>query len=503
MKKNALICLIIIAVGLILYWPSRSYDFVYLDEEYLILNRQEYLKDSSNVGDVFFHGASYPSQPSPFYRPVLTLSFMADALRGDANPASYHMTNIILHIGAALLVFFLIGELGFSKLLSAFFALIFVSHPILVQAVSWVPGRNDSLLAIFAFASVYLFLRSSRVGASRWWHAAHLTTFALALCTKEVAIVIPLVCMIFRWAHPVPQRSRHWRLLGIGWTALLIAWFLFRHFALANTEPPSFDVGFFIRTTLPATMLYIGKMLIPAKLSVMPYLPNTSLWSSAVGVLVLIAGFLWGVDHGNRRLAIAGLFWIMLWLGPSLISVEPANRTVFLEHRAYLPLFGFLLIIFIILRRLLLSMKPLHTGIILGAMALLFSGIAWAHEPVFQNGASFWKSAIASAPNLSRSYDGLAVIFSREGNYQGAISNHLHAIALGPNDKRLHNNLGVTYTRMGRLADAEAALLQEIAINPGFSGAYKNLSAVYALENRRKDAQEMYNKSQALNPGEL
>ncbi len=503
MKKNALICLIIIAVGLALYWPSRSYDFVYLDEEYLILNRQAYLKDPTNVGDVFLQGAMYPSKLSSFYRPILTLSFMVDAELGDANPVPYHTTNIFLHIGAALLAFVLIGELGFSKLLSALFVLIFVSHPILTQAVSWVPGRNDSLLAIFAFASIYLFLRASHAGSSRWWYVAHLAAFALALFTKEVAIVIPVVCMIFRWVYPAPQRSRHWWLLGIGWTALLIAWFLFRHFALANAELPVFDAGLFIRTAIPATMLYLGKMLIPVKLSVMPYLPDTSLWVSAVAVLVLIAGFIWGVDRNNRRLAIAGLLWMILWLGPSLISVEPANRTVFLEHRAYLPLFGFLLIIFIILRRLLSSMKTSHMGVILGAIVVIFGGVARAHEPVFQNGISFWKSAIASAPNLSRSYDGLAVIFSREGNYQGAISNHLRAIELGPTNKQLHNNLGVTYTRMGRFADAETALLQEIAINPRFAGAYKNLSAVYALENKKLEAQEMYKKYEALNFGEL
>lgn len=503
MKRTVLICLIIIVAGLVVYWPSRSYDFVYLDEENLIIKRQDYLKNTVNISDAFMHNVSYPSANASFYRPMLTVSFMADATRDNAvqddiNPGPYHTTNIVLHIIAVLTVFVLVMELSFSRLWAGAFALVFMVHPLLIQAVAWIPGRNDSLLAIFALASVYFFLRSSRPGASRWWVVSHVVAFVFALFTKEVAIVTPLVCILLWWVYREQRRSWHWWLLGIGWAVILTTWFLFRHAALAAVQPPPFDISLFIRTAVPATILYIGKMLIPIKLSVMPFLPDTSLWMSIFSTIILAAGIIFGVDRANRRLAIAGLLWILLWLGPALISVESENRTVFFEHRAYLPLFGFLLIFFIIFRRFLARFKPAVAGSILAAVILTLGGITYAREPVFKNGETFWRSAIASAPNLSRTHDGLAVILSRGGKYEEALVEHMRAIELGPEDKRLHNNLAATYGRMGRLADAEKALLQEIAINPRFAGAYKNLIELYTAEGKKQKANAVLKRAQEL-----
>ena len=87
----------------------------------------------------------------------------------------------------------------------------------MTEAVAWIPGRNDSLLAVFALASWLCFLRAWAPG--RWVsRMSHLVLWLCALLCKETAIALPIVCL----AHLLLMERRPWRSLFAPW--LLAGW---------------------------------------------------------------------------------------------------------------------------------------------------------------------------------------------------------------------------------------------------------------------------------------
>ena len=86
--------------------------------------------------------------------PLRYLSYLVDAHLGGGVPAAYHATNVALHALAGVLVSRLARRLGASALGALAAGLLFVSHPLAVEAVAYVSGRRDLLATLLGIAAV-------------------------------------------------------------------------------------------------------------------------------------------------------------------------------------------------------------------------------------------------------------------------------------------------------------------------------------------------------------
>jgi hypothetical protein len=72
------------------------------------------------------------------------------------NPLAYHLTNILLHALATLLVFFFL-RLFFKTEACFWGASLFAVHPIHTEAVSWISGRPYIMTTLFMLAGYFLY----------------------------------------------------------------------------------------------------------------------------------------------------------------------------------------------------------------------------------------------------------------------------------------------------------------------------------------------------------
>jgi len=148
----------IVVMGLIVFFQILFFDFTTLDDTLLIIKNYDYISNLSNLPKIFVEDV-FPSfiRDDAYYRPILTLSFMFDAQLGGKSSMMYHLTNILLHLLVSCSVFAMLSRF-FGKTLGVFFmTLVFLVHPVQVQAIAWIPGRNDSLLALFSVFTVVTF----------------------------------------------------------------------------------------------------------------------------------------------------------------------------------------------------------------------------------------------------------------------------------------------------------------------------------------------------------
>lgn len=193
----ALIC----AFCSIAYLPSLDVPFAFDDIPNIVLNsavQPESLPDLSNALNA----------RGDRDRPVAMLTFAADYLVAGLEPRQYHVTNIAVHIAAALTLYLILQLLAATprappsiaanaSLFAFGAALLWAVHPVNTQAVTYIVQRMTSLAALFYLAGILVFIlmRMGRLKPFLGIPSIALL-FALAMLSKAHAATLPAALLL-------------------------------------------------------------------------------------------------------------------------------------------------------------------------------------------------------------------------------------------------------------------------------------------------------------------
>ena len=475
--------------GLTLYGRAFFFDLSYLDDNVLIVDHFPIISNFKNI-DLVFANDVFFSTDKNYYRPLLNVSLMVDAAIGGTNLAIYHGTNIILHLLVAMLIFAVFKKMAYAQALAFFLSLIFLVHPTLSQAVAWIPGRNDSLLALFVL------YWQERGGLA--YYLAYLALFALGLLTKETAVILPFLLMLYS----ALLRRDNWRrpdfwLFIIGSGTLGFIWLLMRRLALGSGTADLLAAAWSWLENAPATLIYVGKLILPVNLGVFPILADSTLSYGLISLLILGLGLFFSRQRRWPQV-LFGCAWLLAFLWPSFI--RPVGIPDFLEHRLYLPFFGFLIFLAEIDLLSRADWRRRSSRIIGGLVIMVLSSITFFHIGVFHDRLAFWQAAAASSPHSPLVRRNLGVMYYFAGDFSQAVSNYQAALDLNSQEEMVHNNLGVIYLEQDRLEEAIREFKNELAVNPDYDKALFNLGEAYNKAGQRVEAERFWRAALAANP---
>ena len=492
----------ILFIVFVIYLPTLFFDFTYFDDNTLILNNITFLRNLGNIFAAFqmdvFH---LPQHSASYYRPLLTLSFMFDSLISNTSAWFYHVSNILIHMLSVSSLFILLKKLNYSQKLVTGATLLFAIHPVLTQAVAWIPGRNDSLAALFVFTTFIFLITYLKEAKTRdLWYYLLFTT--LALFTKETALIMgPIFYAYIFLFEPKKRFAKETFILASGWIGSLLFWFILRQLAIGSAS------GYTISTILQsginnwlAVFLFIGKIIIPINLSVLPIFADSNLW---IGVLITFTLLLITIFFSTKNWSkiTFGLLWFLAFLLPSFIRPNPDVIADFLEHRAYIPLFG----IIIILAEIRIPVEALKNEKVqkwtFGIVASLFALITLIHSFSFTNRLTFWEKATKTSPHAPLAHRNYGVMLYFEGRIDEAITQYNEALTLNPQEEMAHNNLGVIYMNNKEFEKAEIEYLSELENNPFYDNALFNLGLTYYQQDEFEKALDYWRQTIEINPG--
>jgi hypothetical protein len=300
------------------------------------------------------------------YRPFTVESLRWNYSNKNNLPISFRLINGLIHLGAAWLLFRIIGLWSGNHLLAILSSLLFAVHPITISAVLAVPGREEILFVFLGFLAWFLHLRKS--DSFQEGHAFRYTfgisvAFLAALLSHEKAWVFFFLLLMGDWlrSYYQPDSDRPKR-----------RWYL------------SHYIGMITSFCLYAVWKYVFIGVRPSSLTGRMEAIDNSLWDSnffvsLAGGLKLGATYLWQLFFSLRPRGImydfippvswmdAGfllsvVFWLVLAailvllhfrrsrlllpLGSMILSVVPLlnwlNPTPYAlsSFYMYLPLFG-------------------------------------------------------------------------------------------------------------------------------------------------------------------
>jgi hypothetical protein len=488
--------LIFFVVVFAVYGHTLSFGLTNFDDN-LLVEKQEIFNSFKNIGTLFSTDAFF-SVSRVYYRPILNLTYMIDASISGSKIFFYHLDNILLHFLAVCPIFYFLKKLTNKTYLAFVLSLFFLIHPVLTQAVVWIPGRNDSLLTILIMAAVLCFMRfssQSRLGS----FLAYLIFLFLALLTKEVALFLPLLIIFYFLTIGKKDQLENSNKLLIVFSsaAVVFIYFLMRRLALDGGAP--LDLNLVIKN-LPVAMAMAFKMssqvILPAKFAVL----NTELDSSSIYSLIVLPILLIVIFFSRQRrndYVWFGVFWFLFFfLVPFILS----DGSAYLSHRMYLPLIGFLIILSEIDWLKNLDWQSKRVWVITTILLILLASMTYRNSLNFKDPLSFWQRAVEDSPHSSLAHSNLGSIYSEQNNLAGALSEFSRSLELNPEQRTTHYNLGVVYLEKNNLAAAKDEFEKELKNNPNFYKAWSDLGIIYYRQGKPEEAVKYWQNSLKINP---
>jgi len=208
-------CVAVALLAIGLHFRTVAFDFVF-DDQHLIVHNS-FLREPWSLltcfGHDFWHGTPFGAA---YYRPLVTFSLALNGRLLGWGPAGFHLFNVLLHAGNALLLLFLARRRGAPQWPAIGAAALFAVHPAAAWAVGSIVARVDLLPAFFLLlAWLGLHPDDSRRadGLRALWVG---TFFLLALLAKESAVAF-LAVPILGLRRMKGEPEELWLLLSLRW----------------------------------------------------------------------------------------------------------------------------------------------------------------------------------------------------------------------------------------------------------------------------------------------
>jgi tetratricopeptide (TPR) repeat protein len=274
-------------------------------------------------------------------------------------------------------------------------------------------------------------------------------------------------------------------------------WYLMRSFAFSQENIGLSAAFMSIINNLPSALVMGAKMILPFNLSVLPVPADSSFWLSLIAWPAVIIALIFS-RRKNMAMLLFGLAWFLIFFIPPF-AISSAAPYI-LEHRLYLPLIGFLIILSEIdwLKNLDFTKKKVK--IICAVILLFFTLITFFHSQKFSDRLTFWQSAVTDSPHSPLAQRNLGAMYYLEGNVDMAAKYYNQALALNPNEAMVHNNLGLIALAKNNSVQAEKEFKTELSLYPNYDMALLNLGDLYYNEKRLTEAQYLWQSVLNANP---
>ena len=130
------------------------------------------------------------------YSPLHLFSYMLDHAMAGLNAYAFHLSNNIWAGIVAGFVYLVGLALTRHRLTAIAAAVLFVVHPVHVEAVAWISSRKDLVAAAFMLPSLLAYLKYRHRGGPGWYLVS-LFLFLLALLGKLSVVTFPIVFLGF------------------------------------------------------------------------------------------------------------------------------------------------------------------------------------------------------------------------------------------------------------------------------------------------------------------
>lgn len=456
-KRRGLIVsvLVIIAATWFAYHDTLDHSF-HFDDTHAIVNNEGITHFDT------FHDLPYWLNLNN--RPLSYYTFALNYGQGELDPTPYHITNILIHILSSLLLFFVVLKLfqtarmqksrisQYALLTALFTALIFSLHPVQTQSVTYIVQRMTAMSGMFSLAALLFYLtgriahlhQKKRVRFLTWYFLSFLAWIGGLLCKQEAA-ALPLILLAVEYIFITRKNGKPYTtyllsalvlVAAVAVTAILTG--------MVTPEKGSAPVSLYLATQMEVILKYIQLAILPLDLTLDYAFPLAHsaydplvLVSAAIHLLIIVMAFLL-----RKRSPLVSFGIFLFYLALAVTSSVLPIRDVIFEHRLYLSMGGFALILSSLFfsvyaarpRKWLLAIPVLYL--------VLMGSAAFNRNKDWQDTCTLWEDALQKSPANTRAWLAVGDCLKQRGDLANALDHYNESIRLDSLNPTALNNRG-------------------------------------------------------------
>lgn len=535
---------LLVVAAIAVYWNSLDYGFVNWDD-------RPYVRDNplvvGNGGISAIWLDAFQEKPAKQYYPLVWTSFWIERRFFGESIRALRVTQIALHAGTAVALYFALLWLGAPLFAASAAALLFVVHPVNVASVTWIAERKNTLSGLFFWLSLLLYVQHRRRGgAANARYLASIAAYLTALFAKTACVVLAPVILVTdrildgRWTRRAIVRALPYFAIG------LVMGRVTAHVeAMHRKSGEALDVALRPLVAAASIVHYACKTLFPLEL--VPIYPR---WSETFGhprywismaILVAAAIFAWRMRRRIVPLVSWSIALFLLTLAPVLgfVQFNLLQFTFVSDHFLYIACVGLLLPVGLlinsqssvtVLHRLLrrpslpspavdehsrgrlcstsangdsrhVLSVPRHVPVvILGILAVTLGALTIRQNRVWENPVTFWEFTIAHHPGCFPAHLNLGNYYYRLHDHGRALPYYQAASKLDPDMILTERNAARCLRRLHRPEEALEAYRRAVANEARKSSYSVSARVEYAnyLRTLGRSAEALAEYDQAL-----
>ncbi len=518
MERLVLKGLLLFFIAVAIYIPATSGGYIYDDDTLLTANPDVtrgsgFLNSESwkGLGTIWF---PLDDQTVTDYAPLSATTLWIEwRLWGAGRPAGYHITNVLLHAAAALLLWAVLARLCMPGAWLA--ALVWAAHPVCAESVAWIAERRNTLsmpLLMLALLAWFRFQGRRRGGD----FALALVLFALTLLAKSTAVMLPVFLLLWVWwkrnrvtARDLIEAAPLFALsLALG---LVTAHFQFTR-AISQEQMPIGALPHRVASACFALGFYAWNAALPFRLMF-----NYPEWHKtvppgwqALAIVPFFAVFAWAwrarATWGRHLILGLGFFVIMIAPALGIMKMAYMRITLLADHFEYMPMAGLIALAAAGVTQL--RDRAGAPGLrhaanaAAGGLVMLLCCLTWKRADIFHDPESLWNDTLAKNPDAWQAHEHLGGLLKERGDVRGAMEHFRRGVELRPYLGETHNNYGNSLRDVG--ADPEVALEENRkAVELDDRNIAARFSYAVALEqaNHPREAIVQFQEVLKKNPG--
>lgn len=499
-KKNIAIWLIII-ISFIIYGNTIKNEFVWDDRAFVVQDSE--IKDLSNTGKFF------TKDVQGVYRPLRTLFYAISYQLWGEFPFYYHIQAIIIHIINSILVYYIFLHILKKRNLSLLAALLFVTHPIHTEAISFITASFDQIAIIFLLSSFLLYIKGKNIGS--------IVFYLLAALSSEIAIILPFIIILYDFTFKLKLNKENIKkkikeyipYFVIFIVFLFIRFFLIKVVGRVDLEELGWSYSLRLFNMPKVILTYILLLFFPINLTVKHHISiSGSVFDSSlfIPIILLIALIFFSIKiYKYSKIIFFSIWFFFISLLP-VSNLIPIQRLI-TEAYLYLPSIGFVLFLGFIISKvpqLNINIDKKKLKIIslclFIVIILCFSFITINRNKDWKDELTLWEKTVRTSPTSAIAYNNLGLVYQENGQYKKSGQSFLKSIELNPRRAVTYYNLGVLYGRLDIVNESIKAYEKAIEVDPNLQEAHVNLGIIYDTKGLFDEAYNEYVKALEINP---
>jgi len=571
-SQRWLFLVVIALVTIVIY--SNVYHVPFVFDDFLHIRNNKFVRD---IPYFFTFDALFKS------RSLVVFTFALNYYFHGLNVFGYHLVNIAVHVANGFVVYFLAlailrllfpqvaktpegksnkkegknretkevsvsssGSSDLSLSLAAFFAaLIFVTHPLQTQAVTYIVQRYTSFAAFFYMGSVLCYIKaretirgSDVTTQSRFPITVHaLGLFILSfLCgflafkSKQNAASLPgaillveYMCFGGTWKDWI--RKLLWlipffvlfEVLAIysmvvspGMEAPQLvenitaeAGSILEGISAKTRETELVNRWSYLCTQFNVLVIYLRLLILPVNQNLDYLYPfKTGFFDGLTPfAFVFLLSLIIAAALMRKKYPVVTLsvFWFFITLSVES-SIIPIKDALY-EHRLYMPLFGFALLVAWLLFHVLRSRRFLAIIVCIGIVVSL-GAATYTRNRIWQDRVTLWRDVLEKTPQSVRAWMGLGGALSERGDYDEAMRYYSRVLEIAPDNNRINYNIALLKAKKGDVEGAIVYYTKVLKIDPNYAGAHAALAKMLHGKGDDDSAIQHYTKAIELKPEE-